>query len=157
MAIWSLIPLPFLNPAWTSGGSWFMYCWSLAWRILSITLLACEISPIVWWFEHSLALPFIALGVVLKVQKNCIDLLTIGAHREMKSDITVSEKSVWLTHHIERVEYICSICIEAKALCVSQSSFFLPPNDEDSGNVYFCFLDFRDKLSRWNPLGNSKT
>ena len=28
-------------PAWTSGSSQFMYCWSLAWRILSITLLAC--------------------------------------------------------------------------------------------------------------------
>ena len=28
--IWSLVPLPFLNPAWTSGNSWFMYCWSLA-------------------------------------------------------------------------------------------------------------------------------
>jgi len=22
--IWSLVPLPFLNPAWTSGSSWFM-------------------------------------------------------------------------------------------------------------------------------------
>ena len=33
-------PLPLLNPAWTSGSSWFTYCWSLAWRILSITLLA---------------------------------------------------------------------------------------------------------------------
>ena len=32
----------FSKPAWTSGSSWFMYCWSLAWRILSITLLACE-------------------------------------------------------------------------------------------------------------------
>ena len=31
----------FLKPAWTSGSSWFMYCWSLAWRILSIILLAC--------------------------------------------------------------------------------------------------------------------
>ena len=39
--------LPFLNPAYTSGSSWFMYCWSLAWRILSITLLACEMSTIV--------------------------------------------------------------------------------------------------------------
>ena len=28
--------LPFLKPTWTSGSSWFMYCWSLAWRILSI-------------------------------------------------------------------------------------------------------------------------
>ena len=41
LAIWSLVPLPFLKPAWTSGSSGFTYCWSLAWRILSITLLAC--------------------------------------------------------------------------------------------------------------------
>ena len=41
LAIWSLVSLPFLNPAWTSGSSRFMYCWSLAWRIWSITLLAC--------------------------------------------------------------------------------------------------------------------
>ena len=24
LAIWSLVPLPFLNPAWTSGSSWFV-------------------------------------------------------------------------------------------------------------------------------------
>ena len=36
--------LPFLKPAWTSGSSQFTYCWSLAWRILSITLLVCEMS-----------------------------------------------------------------------------------------------------------------
>ena len=41
LAIWTLVPLPFLKPAWTSGSSRFTYCWSLAWRILSITLLAC--------------------------------------------------------------------------------------------------------------------
>ena len=38
----------FKNTAWTFGSSWFTYCWSLAWRILSITLLACEMSGIVW-------------------------------------------------------------------------------------------------------------
>ena len=63
LAIWSLIPLPFLNPAWTSGSSQFMYCWSLAWRILSITLLSCEMSAIVWYSEHSLALPFFGTGM----------------------------------------------------------------------------------------------
>ena len=47
LAIWSLVPLPFLKPAWTSGSSRFTYCWSLAWRILSITLLACEMSSTV--------------------------------------------------------------------------------------------------------------
>ena len=47
LAIWPLVPLPFLNPAWTSGSAWFTYSWSLAWKIFSITLLACEISTIV--------------------------------------------------------------------------------------------------------------
>ena len=42
LAIWSLVPLPLLNLAWMSGISRFMYCWSLAWRILSITMLSCE-------------------------------------------------------------------------------------------------------------------
>ena len=48
LAIWSLVPLPFLHPAWTSQSSQFTYCWSLVWRILSITLLACEMSAVVW-------------------------------------------------------------------------------------------------------------
>ena len=39
LAILSLVPLPFIKPAWTSGSSRFTYCWSLAWRILSLTLL----------------------------------------------------------------------------------------------------------------------
>ena len=37
LAIWSLVPLPLLNPACTSGSSRFTYWWSLSWRILSIT------------------------------------------------------------------------------------------------------------------------
>ena len=47
LAIWSLVPLPFLNPGWTSGSSLFTYCWSLAWRILSITL-----SQFHFWFSY---------------------------------------------------------------------------------------------------------
>ena len=53
LAIWSVVPLPLLNPTWTSGSSWFMYYWGLAWRILSITLIVCEMSTIVSYFEHS--------------------------------------------------------------------------------------------------------
>ena len=40
LAIWSLVPLPFLKPACTYESSQFTYCWSLAWRIFSMTLLA---------------------------------------------------------------------------------------------------------------------
>ena len=63
LAIWSLVPLPFLISAWTFGSSRFKYCWGLAWWISSITLLACEMSAIVWWFEHSLALLFFGIGM----------------------------------------------------------------------------------------------
>ena len=71
LAIWSLVPLPFLNPVWTSGSSWFTYCWSLAWRILNIPLLACEMSAIVRYFEHSLALPFFGTGMKTDLFQSC--------------------------------------------------------------------------------------
>ena len=54
LAIWSLVPLPFLNLAWTSGSSHFTYYCSLAWRILSITLLACEMSVQLWGSLYNL-------------------------------------------------------------------------------------------------------
>ena len=43
---WSLVPLALLNPAWICGSSWFTCCWSLAWRIFSITLLVSEMSAV---------------------------------------------------------------------------------------------------------------
>ena len=62
LAIWFLVPLPFLNPACTSGSSWFKSCWSLIWRILSITLLAWEVNVTVRRSEHSSALPFFGMN-----------------------------------------------------------------------------------------------
>ena len=67
LATWSLVPFSFLNPACTSWSSQFMYCWSLAWMILSITLLVCEMSKVAYltymqstscemlgWMKHKL-------------------------------------------------------------------------------------------------------
>ena len=72
LAIWSLVPLPFLNPAWTSGSSRFMYYWSLAWTILSITLVACEMSAIVQQFEFlCLALLFFGIGMKTDLFQSC--------------------------------------------------------------------------------------
>ena len=96
LAIWSLVPLPFLNPAWTSGSSWFTYCWSLAWRILSITLLACEMSAIVWKFEHSLALPFFEIGMKTDLFQSCghCRVFQICWHIEC-STFTASSFRIW--------------------------------------------------------------
>ena len=53
LATWSLVPMLFLNPDWTTGSSEFTYCWSLAWRILSISsfLMCAECNcSVVWAF-----------------------------------------------------------------------------------------------------------
>ena len=71
LAIWSLIPLPFLNPTWISGNFWFTYCWSLAWRILRITLLTFEMKAIVQKFEDSLALPVFGIGMKTDLFLSC--------------------------------------------------------------------------------------
>ena len=71
LAIWFLVSLPFQNPAWISGISQLTYHWSLSWRILSITLLVCEMSAIVQYFEHSLALPFFGIGMKTNLFQSC--------------------------------------------------------------------------------------
>ena len=71
LAIWSLVPLPFQKTAWTSGSSWFSYCSSLTWRILSITFLTCEMSAVVLQFEHSLTLPFFVVGIKTDLIQSC--------------------------------------------------------------------------------------
>ena len=96
LSIWSLVPLPFLNPAWTSESSQFTYCWSQAWRILSITLLKWEISAIVWQFEHSLALPFFGIGMKTDLFQSCgyCWIFQICWHIEC-STFTTSSFRIW--------------------------------------------------------------
>ena len=42
-----------------------------SWRNLSITLLACEMSAIGWYSEHSLALPFFGIGMKTDLFQSC--------------------------------------------------------------------------------------
>ena len=75
LAIWSLVPLPFLKPAWTSGSSQFAYCWSLGWRILSTYLLVwnecnCAVLwaffgiPFLWDWLALLGLEILVEGLI---------------------------------------------------------------------------------------------
>ena len=102
LAIWSLVSLPFLNPAWTSGSSQFMYCWSLVWRMLSITLLVCEMSAIVQYFEHSLAFPFFGIGMKTDLFKS---------HSKMSGSTWVITPS-WLSGSLRSLyrSYLCMKC-----------------------------------------------
>ena len=71
--LWNLISgfSAFSKTSMKSGSSWFMYYWSLACRILNITLLACEMSAFLWEFEDSLALPFFGIGMKTDLFRSC--------------------------------------------------------------------------------------
>ena len=96
LAVWPLVPLPFLNPAWTSGSSQFMYCWRLAWRMLSIALLVCEMSAILRQFEHSLALSFFGIRMKTDLSQSFgqCQVFQICWHFEC-STFTASSFRIW--------------------------------------------------------------
>ena len=70
LATWSLVPLPFLKPAWASRTSQFTYCWSLAWRILSITSLWDECNCAVVWAFFGIA-SFLWVGMKTDLFQSC--------------------------------------------------------------------------------------
>ena len=86
LATWSLVPPSFLNPAWTSGSSWFMYCWSLAgefWALLCYHMRWVQLcgSLNILWHCFSLGLEWkltfsnpvaTANGTLLSYKKDCI-------------------------------------------------------------------------------------
>ena len=93
LAIWSLVPLPLLKPAWTSQISWFMYCWSLAWIILSITFLLYWGSVNPTLFNHRCVDVFLWLERINTVKRDflCFSSLPLG--------------------HISWYSFRCSLCI----------------------------------------------
>ena len=66
------------------------------WRILSITLLVCEVSAIVRLFEHSLPLPFFAIGMKTDLFQLCGHCwcFQISWHTEC-STFTASSFRIW--------------------------------------------------------------
>ena len=64
--------------------------------ILSITLLACEMSAIVWYFEHSFTLPFFGIGMKTDLFQSCGHrwLFQICWHTEC-STFTASSLRIW--------------------------------------------------------------
>ena len=94
LVIWSLVPLPFLNPTWTSGSSQFTCYWRLIWRILSITSMWEKSNCVV--AEHFLTLPFFGIGMKTDIFQSCGHcwVFQICWHIEC-STFTASSFSVW--------------------------------------------------------------
>ena len=93
LASWSLVPLLFLNPAWTSGSSQFMYCWNLAWRILNFTSVWDEYNCVVVWIFFGI---FFEIGMKTDLFQSCGHcwVFQICWHIEC-STFTASSLRIW--------------------------------------------------------------
>ena len=70
LAIWSLVPLPFLKPAWTSGSSQFTYC--LSWlgefkHYFASVWDECNCA-VVWAF---FGIAFLGIGMKTDLSQSC--------------------------------------------------------------------------------------
>ena len=86
----------FLNPAWTSGSSQFMYCWSLAYRVLSVALLGVRWVQLCDSLSILLALPFFVIGIKTVLFQSCVNCwaFQICWHIEC-STFTASSLKIW--------------------------------------------------------------
>jgi len=109
LAIWSLVPLSFLNPAFTSGSSWFMLYWSLTWRILSITLMACQMSAVLQYFERSLAFSFFGIGMKTDFPVLSLHSKWMGKRQKQQETIFLGSKITVngdCSHNIKRCLFL---------------------------------------------------
>ena len=94
LAIWSLVPLPFLNLTCPSGRSQFTYCWNLAWRILSIASMWNECNCAVVWTFFDIALLWIGMKTDFFQSCGHCWVLQICWHIEC-STLTASSFRIW--------------------------------------------------------------
>ena len=60
--------------------SWPGYCWSLAWRILSITMLTCEMSAVIWTFFGNAFLSYLNENWPFPVLRPLLSFPNVLAH-----------------------------------------------------------------------------
>ena len=73
-----------------------MYCWRLAWSILSVTLVVCEVSALVQSFERSSAMPFFGIGMKTDLFHCCGHCWVVQICWHVKcSTLTVSSFRTW--------------------------------------------------------------
>ena len=73
---------------------------------MSITLLACEMSAIVWYFEYSLALPFFGIGIKLTFSSpvatvefsKFADMLSVALSQHQLSGFEIAELEFYYLH-----------------------------------------------------------
>ena len=75
LAIWYLVPLPFLTPPWTAGSSQFTFCWCLS-SVQSLSHVRLFVTP--WITAHQASLSITNSQSSLKLMS--IELVMPSSH-----------------------------------------------------------------------------
>ena len=65
-------------------------CWSLACKILSMTLLAWEMSATVWWLSHSLVVSFLGIEMRIDLFQSCGHCLVFQIYWHIECNILMA-------------------------------------------------------------------
>ena len=95
LAIWSLVPLPFLNLVWTCGSSRFTNCWSLAWRILYTLNLHNSVCQFYLNKNRSLLKKAIQLHLSITYYKLRFKCILISNKMQIKKTSVAIESEKW--------------------------------------------------------------
>ena len=141
LATWSLVPLPFLKPAWTSGSSRFTYCWSLAWKTLSITLLAFRQS------QPSVFIPIPKKGNAKECSNYCTITLISHASKIMLK-ILQARLQQYMNRELPDVQAGFRKGRGTRDQ-VANIHWIMGKAREFQKNIYFCFIDSAKPLTVW--------
>jgi len=148
LAIWSLVLLPFVKLAWTSGRSQLTYCWNLVWRILSITSM---------WDECNCAVIFLYLCLTYLMSSRSIHFITNGkisfffkaeSYSTIYSTFSLSTHPLSYTY-ADSISFLLWIVLEAHIHLqdpVSISSGYIPNPLGLLDHVIVLFLSFLRNL-----------
>ena len=99
LAIWSLVPLPFVKPAGTSGSSRFTYCWSLFFFFFNFLYFISGTLLSVWPFSSQPHRKWILLNRWEHWDKMRLQNYTAG-HWKPEIKLTIWPWSIVLHHYI---------------------------------------------------------
>ena len=128
LAIWSLVPLPFLNPAWACGTSQFTYCWRLS-SVKSLSIVRPFGTP--WTAAHQASLSITNSGSPPKPMS--IESVMLSNHLILCCPLLLLPS---IFPSIRVFSYESALHIGGQSIGVSASTSVLPMNTQD-----------------WSPLG----
>ena len=133
LAIWSLVPLPFLNPAWTCGSSWFMkpglenfeHYFTSVWGECNCAIVWAFFGIAFLWnwnenWSFPVLWPLLSWNNSHGSNVNWISLEKFNYEIFQKCKKSIADVHMFITHIFQMLPGICyavNVCVAPKFIC----------------------------------------